>query len=102
MGRDFEYCICDCRPDARRYPEYDDWREIMDGRIVDGRNMWEGPGSDYEDTGFFTRAYMIDMLKDYVENNNNYGREFRFTLKAFGRIISEMYYDDSVVYIRFD
>lgn len=90
MGRDFSYFIT---RNPENYPSYDaDWN-----RMDDGRNSWDGP-SDDEDC--YTKYQMRSFLESYVADLGSYNN-VKFTLKAFGQIISEMA-DDDVVYIQYN
>lgn len=104
MGRDFKYKITnrknkppqDCNDE--RYWNWDyGFEEIMSGNTVDGRNQWDGPCR--EDVPY-TKQEMLGALGRYVDYSDGTEYEFRFTLRAFGHIISEMD-DDDVVYIQY-
>lgn len=115
MGRDFSYkivrkgvnppCKDDFDDEDKYWKAYRRWRvdfeEIMLGNMVDGRNQWCGPVS-YDDRNGYDKQEMIEAFNDYVKTIDwdDYDYNVRFTLRAFGQIISEMSEDD-VVYISY-
>ena len=94
----------------KEYDKYLDGFEQIDG----SKNSWEGPcGYDRNNDNdiLYTRDDIIKHLREYINCcdylNNHYDNnmcadlDFRFTLKAFGEIISSMDGDDSCVIIHY-
>ncbi len=97
MERNFSYRIVrkdDKIPSEEDYDTEGEYNRAFDNywnsfkRMEDGRNLWGGPRS-YNKR--YTRNEILESCQKYVaDRNNRDSRLFAFTLKAFGRIISEM------------
>ena len=95
MGSDFEFIVTHKDAPRPNRDDYGDWWMIMSGSLQDGRNQWEGPVD-----GPYTKHEMRGLLKAYVNKSDGSEYSYRFTLRAFGEIISVLDGEENlVVYI---
>ena len=88
MGKDFSYKIIDNNDCNSSYFE-----ELK--RVNFAKNSWDGPSGDI----MYSKTEMIEELKKYIDTcmEDTQSWHFETTLRVFGKIISEMSDDNSII-----